>query len=361
MEAQRFPEDFDGIIAGAPALNFSVQNSFYHAWQARSNTDANGEPILISARLPILNKAVLEKCDALDGLEDGLIVDPRACKFDPEAVQCSTAARGDNCLSQDEVVAARKLYGGPRDPHTGQPLTLGGPQAGSERSWSGVFVPGPGDSRVFSQIIAHDALSNLLYPVNPPAPYSIAQLKFDAAAFDEIRALHGLYAATDPDLSAFEAAGGRLILWHGWSDPHISPINTIAYYEALEAQFGARNVPTFARLFLFPGMYHCSGGSGPSEFDLLTAIMKWVEKGFAPESVTAKSETSTRPVFPYPAVARYTGTGSTAKASSFEAAPGARGPTEYDWAGKDFFLPGRQLACIAQTGALKCRHESGQQ
>lgn len=357
MEAQRYPQDFDGVIAGAPAMNFSVQNSFYHAWQARSNTDAGGQPILRAGRLPVLHDAVVAACDELDGLADGLITDPRSCHFDATSIQCIDAAATDDCLTAAEAEAANKLYRGPVDAATGLPLTLGGPQPGSELSWAGVFVPRPGEDRIFSSVIATDALGFVIYEDNPPAPYSIGTLNFDAAAFDAIRPLNRLYASTNPDLTGFEAAGGKLILYHGWSDPHISPINTIAYYEAVQSLLGAERTAALLRLYLLPGMYHCRGGDGPSSFDLLTPLMHWVEDGVAPDSIVATSPDSgmSRPVYNYPDVAAWSGTGPTDAAGSFGPRAGNRGPEKYEWLGSDFFMPRPVPDCAAVDGKVVCR------
>ena len=287
MEAQRYPDDFDGIVAGAPAMNLPQLDGFYHAWQARSNTDENGSPILLAERLPILSEAVLAACDDLDGLQDGLISDPRACDFDPATIQCADNSDDSNCLTVAEVDTVRKLYEGPKDPESGLSLTLGGPQFGSELSWPGVFVPQPGSDNLFSRVISTDAFSYLLYEENPPQPFSIDSVEFTAAGFDLVRPLYGLYAATDPDLSAFEAAGGKLILWHGWADQHISPIGTIAYFETVESLIGVDRTSSFARLFMLPGVYHCRGGPGPDSIDMLSAVMEWVENDRAPEMVVA--------------------------------------------------------------------------
>ena len=162
MEAQRYPTDLDGIAAGAPAFNFQIQNTFYHAWNARSNTGADGKPIIVAADLPFLHRAALKACHA----EDGVIADPRRCAFDPVAAQCATGQDAD-CLTADEVEAARKIYEGPRTAD-GVWLTVGGPQPGSELSWAAVFVPKPGSDDIFSRVIAGGAISHIAFDPNPP-------------------------------------------------------------------------------------------------------------------------------------------------------------------------------------------------
>lgn len=210
IEAQRFPDDFDGILAGAAAMNFQVQNGIYHAWQARSNTGADGRAILVASRLPVLHQAVLQQCDALDGQEDGLLSDPRACRVDLDAMRCNADNQDAGaCLTAAEIGAARRLYDGPRDPASGTRLTAGGPMPGSELAWAGVFVPRNADAPIFSKMIAMDALKNLIFEQNPPQGFSLTGLKFDKATFDQLRGRHALFDATNPDLSAFAARGSN--------------------------------------------------------------------------------------------------------------------------------------------------------
>lgn len=384
MEAQRFPGDFDGIVAGAAAMNFEVQNSLYHGWQARSNTGPDGKAILTVAKLPLLHKAVLAACDKLDGQEDALISDPRICHFDPGVLLCkdTPAQSGANCLSQAEVAAVRRLYEGPTDPATGEHLTAGGPLPGSEMNWAGVFVPFDTNTKIPSENIALDAIKNLIFTTNPPDGFKLADLVFDKTTFDKLRAHHPLLDATNPDLSAFASKGGKLILWHGWADPHISPLNTIAYHEALERQMGNVAAAQFERLYLLPGVSHCSGGEGPSAVDLLTPMLHWVEDGTAPDAVIAKtakpngfglpssrpagtpaptsqstgSQTKppaimpeampsqaavqrTRPVYPYPAVAVYSGRGNVNDAENYRRGAPLTAETVPAWAGSDFYRP----------------------
>ena len=284
MEAQRYPDDFDGIAAGAPAMNFQVQNSFYHAWMARSNTDAQGHAILTADKLPVLHAAALAQCDALDGLKDGQITDPRQCHFDPSVTRCAAnATDAKDCLSAAQVATVKKFYAGPQDAQ-GHRLVVGSVQPGSELQWRGVFVPETADGKIFSTDIALQSLKNVIFENNPPASMQLKDFAFDRATFDKVRQLHGLYDATNPDLHAFVGHGGKLLLWHGWADPHISPLNTIAYYQAVQQKLGA-NAGQSVRLFLFPGMGHCGGGEGPSQFDILTPLMAWVEQQHAPQQI----------------------------------------------------------------------------
>jgi feruloyl esterase len=288
MEAQRYPQDFNGIIAGAAAMNFQSQNGLYHGWQARSNTGADGKAILVASRLPILHAAVLKACDSLDGQVDGIISNPRACRFEPETVQCKAGATDTSqCLTAAEVGAVKRLYDGPRDPASGERLIIGGPQFGSELGWAGVFVPRSASEPIFSSTIALEALRGVSFPQNPPASFTLQDLTFDKATLSRLHALHPLYDATNPDLGKFAAAGGKLIIYHGWSDPHISPLNSIAYHQAVEKFMGKDKAAKFERLYLLPGMYHCAGGEGPSSVDMLTPMLEWVEHGAAPDAIVA--------------------------------------------------------------------------
>jgi hypothetical protein len=378
VEAQRYPADFNGILAGAAAMNFEVQNSLYHGWQGRADIGADGKPILLASRLPLLHRAVLAACDDLDGLKDGLITDPRICNFDPASLQCPNPDTSDDpaCLSTADVAVVRKLYDGPRDAATGTRLTVGGPQFGSELAWAGLFVPAAASGVPSSQGMALDALRNIIFETNPPDGYAVTDLKFDLATFARLRPHHPLLDATNPDLSAFAAAGGKLILWHGWADQHISPFNTIAYHLAVETVMGKTRAESFERLYLLPGVYHCGGGEGPSQIDFLTPVMAWVERGLVPQGVvahsasrksgpssfgqpprgdkTAKADAKppmmpmmpeapaiirSRPVYPYPAVAVYNGYGDPNAATSFHLGAPLGADAVPPWAGSDFYRP----------------------
>ena len=389
MEAQRFPNDFNGISAGAPAMNFQIQNSFYHAWQASSNTDSHGKAILTAEKLPALHAAVLSACDGLDGLEDGLIADPRQCKFDPIVIQCKKHQKDNlTCLSAIQVEVVRKLYVGAHD-EQGQRFVVGGPQYGSELAWRGLFVPDIANQPIPSKFMALGSLQNLIFEKNPEAGYDLADFHFNVATFEKLRAMHSMNDATDPDLSAFAGMGHKLILWHGWSDQHISPINSIAYYTAMQKLLGADKVADFSKLFLFPGMYHCNGGDGVSDFDMLTPLMRWTESDIAPQSVVAKTSYKmdgpsarpndikaqamngkppvkeanavrngsdrTRIVFAYPYHAKYKGSGSINDPANYRAAlPRNPEPEAYDWLGAQFMRSGLAKQCSVVDGALQC-------
>jgi len=391
MEAQRYPKDFDGIAAGAPAMNFQVQNTFYHAWQARANMDARGRAILTAPKLPALHAAALKACDAADGLVDGQITDPRACRFDPADAECKPGEPDTNaCLTSAEVAAARRLYEGAQDA-AGHHFVIGNPQVGSELAWAGVFVPATRADPIGSAMMAMGTVLHLAFEQNPPAGFTIADFAFDQATFARLVPLHALNDATNPDIGPFAAHGGKIMLYHGWSDPHISPINTIAYYQAMRTTLGADRVDGFAKLFLFPGMYHCGGGDGPAEFDILTPLMAWVERGAVPTVIVAGHNSiaqhmgpppgvnmarrgppavqdppprnddvtgpikidRTRPVYAYPQIAVYDGRGDVNAAASFAAgAPIVTDPTHCDWAGSGFMQPGFQREFHVVAGHL---------
>lgn len=395
MEAMRYPDEFDGIIAGAPAMLFQIQNSLHHGWLASSNKDADGKGVLLSSRLSLLHDAVVKACDALDGLEDGLLSDPRLCSFDPASIQCAsdTAADTSTCLTSAEVQTATKFYQGPTDPASGGRLTVGEQQYGSELAWSGVCVASSATASVMSESIALAALRYLVFADGPHTNFTIADLKFEDATLEKLRPRHALFDAVSPDLAPFRAAGGKLILWHGWADPHISPRTTIRLHEGLVTQMGEAAVNDFERLYLLPGVYHCGSGEGMSAIDLVTPMLQWVEAGVAPNAIVTKDAAASaggdfgqwkgsgsqaggsggppsggsppsaaralrsqasasssssgsaatvsrsRPVYPYPALAKYTGSGDSSDAANFVAGEALYTKTTADWLGDDFFDP----------------------
>lgn len=307
-EAQRFPEDFDGIVAGAPA-NHWVHLSASSLWfsQAVLATEASFIP---ASKFPVIHRAALAACDARDGVKDGVIGNPQRCTFDPQEIEC-TGVDGPDCLTAAQVVAARKIYGPITNPRT-KALIFPGLLPGSELGWA--VVAGPQ-----AVPIAADYFKYVVFK-NPDWDFQTFDFDKDLALAD--RTDDGLIAATDPNLREFFGHGGKLLQYHGWSDPLISPVNSVNYYSSVMDAMGAAAVKDSYRLFMMPGMNHCSGGDGPDHFDSIEVIEQWVEQGKAPEQIIAShlrdgKVDRTRPLCPYPQVAAYTGTGSTDDSKNF--------------------------------------------
>lgn len=367
MEAQRFPDDFDGVIAGAPAMLFQVQNTLYHGWMAASNTRSDGSNILLSKRLPLIHAAVLAACDGQDGVKDGMISQPALCHFDPKTLICAEGADPATCLTAKEAEVVAKFYDGPRDPSTGAALTAGQPLYGSELNWQGVYVPDTSGGPTLSSAVVPPVIRYLAFP-EPKPQMQLTDLAFSEATLDALRARHPLYDATMANLGSFESHGGKLIVWHGLADPHISPANTVAYQKAMVAALGQDKVDGFERLYLFPGMAHCGGGDGPSAIDLVTPMLAWVEDGIAPEAIIAQTTEErssfgqpdgdaqqgnvgpqaadlgvpplpamTRPVYPWPHVATYSGQGKVTDAANWTEGAAAEVVATRDWPGADLF------------------------
>ena len=358
MEVQRYPADFDGVAAGAPAFNFVVQNSFYHAWNARS-VAPNGHAVLLASDLPVLHAGALAACDMLDGLNDGIIANPTACHFDPATVECRPTVLRP-CVSHAAAVAAAAIYSGARS-STGDRLVIGGPQPGSELAWDGVFVPTSADAPLLSAMIASDMLRSLGYWRPLASTWTLAQFQFTTATLEGLLPMHGLYDATDPDLSAFARRQGKLLLWHGWSDPHISPLNTVAYVQAVTDRLGATTARDVLRLFLIPGLYHCGGGEGATSVDVLTPLMQWVEQGHAPDALVATRGDATaagrgRAIFAFPATsALQPGMDAELPTSWRAGRPLELPPKLYaQWAGARLFESGFQQECEFNGPTFTC-------
>ncbi|MEF8939280.1 MAG: tannase/feruloyl esterase family alpha/beta hydrolase [Salinivenus sp.] len=327
MEALRYPDDFDGVISGCPHPK-TGGTVMLGAWLARANTGPDGKNLITPVEVQLVQEAVYEACDSLDGLEDGLISDPRACQFDPATLACD-GAETDSCLTANQVEAVKAFYAGPRDSE-GRQLYAGLP-LGSEPYWDGMFgVTGetPDASDDFSRLHSVQFLRYMAFREDPGEGYSIADFDFDQDP-QRLEHMAQIYDADDPDLDAFRKRGGKLLMWHAWGDPATPPMETIEYYEAVEERVGSRErTQDFFRLFVVPGMDHCGIGEGPGitqhGFDPLTAMERWVEQGRAPENLmTTKRDSTgavqwTRPVCPYPQRAFYDGEGDPNEASSFE-------------------------------------------
>jgi hypothetical protein len=325
IEAQRFPEDFDGIIANAPWVD---QTGFTIG--AMWNQKALSEVSISSAKMALVADKVMAKCDAIDGLKDGLIDDPRKCAFNPvrDVPACSAGADSPDCLTAAQAEAIAKIYGGPVS--NGKPF-FSGFMPGSEAIMPSFFGGGSGSGWMNLIIssqpggVAADfglAEETMKYLVNkPPKP------DYDYKTFNYDQDLHmldewgKLADAKNPDLSEFKKRGGKVLMTYGWADPILQPMMGVNYYEQALAKNGP-DTPNFFRLFMIPGMSHCSGGIGPDRHDPVTAIINWVEKGKAPETIIANRAVDnkvvrTRPLCPYPQVARYKGTGSIDDAANF--------------------------------------------
>jgi feruloyl esterase len=308
-EAQRFPLDYDGIVAGAPGNNWT-HLMVSGVWMAQA-THRDPAGFIPPAKYPIMRDAVLEACDALDGVKDGVLDDPRRCRFDPGSLACKDGD-GPGCLTAPQVEAARQIYAGPKNPRTGEPI-YPGLEPGSEARWEPV-AGGPGIFGVFE--------SHFKYLVFKDPGWKYLALNFDADVALADRLDKNTINATDPDVKTFVARGGKLLMYHGWNDQFLAPRNTIAYYDSVVAAVGAARARNGVRLFMVPGLAHCGGGDGPASFDPLAALEAWVEKGTAPDQITARrirdgKVDRTRPLCPYPQVAEYTGSGSTDEPGNF--------------------------------------------
>jgi feruloyl esterase len=328
MEAQRFPEDYDGIIAGAPSLDPTKIGAGY-AWNLQALEVTPGSYIPAS-KLPAIESAVLDACDARDGVSDGVLDDPRKCSFDPRVLLCKSAD-SDGCLTEPQVSALQKVYAGPID-SSGRRVEEGflpGGEAGQTgwRAWITGAAPGTSLQFAFSMALA-DAYS-----------VDIKTYNFDKDPQKWEELLGMTLNAVNPDLRAFNARGGKLILFHGWSDAAIPPTGTIRYYESVGSTVGAEVAQRFVRLYMIPGMQHCGGGAGPNAFDpvptselspnrsMFRALERWTEQTITPESIIGTRYTTpgnpasgllrTRPLCPYPQAARYRGSGSTDNAANF--------------------------------------------
>jgi feruloyl esterase len=309
MEAQRFPEDFDGIVAGSPGLDWTGRAlQSVRIAQAAHNKEAAYIP---PAKYALIHNAVLEACDARDGLKDGVLEDPTRCAFDPGELLCKgtdTAA----CLTAPQVETARAIYAPAVNPRTHEAVSPGF-ERGSEMGWA--TMAGPRPFAIGENMFKYVVFEN-------PA-WDFRTFDFDQDVARTLKAENGLLNATSPDLKAFLGRGGKLIQYHGWSDPQIQPSGSVAYYRSvLEAMGGAAKVQESYRLFMVPGMAHCGGGDGTSSFDMLGALEQWVEKGKAPDQIPAArirngKPDRTRPLCPYPQRAVYKGTGNPDSAENF--------------------------------------------
>lgn len=357
MEAQRFPGDFDGWSVGAPIYDYTYKQIYNASWAATAmfgNDRAGHVPI---EKLEALGKAVYARCDAIDGLEDGLIQDPRQCDFDPrrDLAQCPTDNDATQCFTPAQIEAIEKIYAGPgKDVYPGavfggewMPHEPGEFYGGWDLYFTGITGGGsdaPGETNayggnVFDPVQLRNGSSffkYLAFERDRPDFDILTDLDFDDVPDTSFMAR--LMNAMDTDLTRVHAGGKKILMWHGWADVGLNPLRTIEYYEGVRNTMGAERTAEFLRLFLVPGMYHCDGGPGPDVFDDLTALENWVEDGTAPSRITAyRVDTPdgsgavwgnevapdaeverSRPLCGYPSTARYDGSGSIDEAENFE-------------------------------------------
>ena len=341
MEAQRFPDDYDGILAGAPAFNRThLHMGAIAGWQ---NTHASPGRLMQPGQMTLINKAVLAQCVGQDGgvSTDKFLTDPRDCHFDPKALLCTGGKVPPACLTAEQVTTMRNYYAGTIDPVNGDVIAPGS-QRGNETDDVGAL------GLALQQLLPEPAFDGLFYWVFGPS-FGFATSPVNFTNFDFHRdvdkvddRLAAVLNANSTDLGEFREHGGKLLMYHGWADPLIPSQSSINYFNALvgddghergfqQASFGGdrhqglRRTQSYARLFMVPGMYHCSGGPGPNTFDALTPLITWVEGGVAPETIVAAKFVNntpptvemTRPLCVFPKVAKYNGSGSTSVAANF--------------------------------------------
>ena len=339
MEAQRFPDDYDGIMAGAPAFNRThLHMAGLASWQ---NTHASPGRFIQPGQMTLINQAVIKQCVGQDGgaSTDQFLTDPRDCHFDPKALLCTGGKLPPACLTADQVTTIQNYYAGTIDPVTRQVIN-----PGSERGNETDNVLALG--LVFAEQLPEPAFDGLFYWVfGPSFGYPASAVNFanfdfhhDVDKVDD--QLAAVLNADSTDLGEFREHGGKLLMYHGWADPLIPSQSSINYFNALvgddghgfqQASFFAdgspalRRTQSYARLFMVPGMYHCAGGPGPNTFDALTPLVNWVEAGVPPETILATKFVNdtppavqmTRPLCLFPKVAKYRGSGSTSIAANF--------------------------------------------
>jgi len=307
IEAQRYPDDFDGIVAGDPSWD---QMRLYAA-RVWLNTYVNRSPaaVIPPSKYPMIHKAVLDKCDALDGVKDGVIEDPPKCAFDFSTLTCR-GEDGADCLTKDQVETASAMMRPIRDPKSNALLHPGRYYPGSELGWRGVAgTSPPGES--------HEGMRKIVF--TPAWDYHTIKVPDDVER--AVKADNGLLYGGDPDLSRFFKRGGKLLMYHGWADPLVSPDTSLIMFKRINDTVGSPAANSVA-LFMVPGMNHCQGGPGTDTFDKVGAVDRWIETGTKPQSIDASHMTAgvvdrTRPLCAYPATAHYTGTGSTDDAKNF--------------------------------------------
>ena len=331
MEAERFPDDFDGLIAAAPVYDYTGRSVIAGAWFAQAVSDGHGGSVLNGAAADAVHRSVLAKCGAQAGVDEGLVTDPLACGWKPETIACAQGASGPDCLTSAQVRAITRLMS-PAVNSRGEVLFAFPYLPGTETEWQRWNYTDASRMAETARVIGSPPEAGNLQVAQQYMRYLNDAQSHDAANpldfdFDRdpvslVRA-RALYDATSPDLRGLKAAGGKLLMWHGLADSGISAMSSVGYYRSVaQTMGGVPEVDDFFRLFLVPGVHHCGGGPGPSELDTLSALENWVEGKHAPDVIVAQRSSNgtierTRPVYPYPAQARYSGHGDPMRAESF--------------------------------------------
>jgi feruloyl esterase len=309
-EAQRYPADFDAIVAGAPAVNWMALHGVRMAIHQKAHaTEASA---IAPDKYPAIHEAVLNACDALDGVKDGVIEDPTRCHFDPKVLQCQ-GADGPACLTPAQVETARALYAPLKNAKSGAAVFPALLLPGSEPSWATLVGPEPIGTALdaFKYVVFKDP--------NWDARRFNAETDIDAAIKMDAGVLH----SGDTNLMPFFKRGGKLLMYHGWADPQVPALNSVDYFDGVVKTAGRAAVGKSIELYMVPGMAHCAGGPGTDTFDKMAALEQWVEHGAAPSQIVASHLTNgavarTRPLCQYGRIAHYKGAGSTDDAASFE-------------------------------------------
>jgi feruloyl esterase len=333
MEAQRYPEDYDGILAGAPANSWTKLLATA-VWHTRALT-LDGASFIPPEKIPAIAKAVDAACDGLDGAKDGILADPRQCRFDPATIACTTGDAA-SCLTAPQVAALRAVYAGPHDA-SGRSVFPGYPPGAEtgEGGWA-LWITG---RQPKNSLMAFFGLNYFAYMVHEKPDWDYRTFEFDAELAAAVAKTAQALDATDPHLAAFRTRGGKLVMYHGWQDPAIPALSTVQYFDEVVRTMGKDATGSFARLYMAPGVQHCGGGPGPDAFggsgdwsaddpakSLRAALVEWVEKGKAPGPVIAtrfdgaepnRRAAMTRPLCAYPQLPKYKGVGDTNDAANF--------------------------------------------
>lgn len=352
QEAQRYPEDFHGIACDAPTLDYVATATFWHAWNAQTNRGKDGKPILTADKIPGLHNAVLRAANRAGAVIEGMVVDPRAFKFDANELLGSDFDNGFT-ITEAQADVINRLYQGPITP-SGERLFPGGMTYGSELAWIGGMVPAhdePLSEANCLDISWCQGFPDHMSSFDSPTGIDWSNLRFDAEHFARMHELSGIYDPTNPDLRAFREAGGKILIWQGWADTLTSPNAVLNYYAAVGRFMGSATAASFLKLYLVPGVYHCGRGPTNSWSDYLTPLMQWVEGGVEPEEISVKYGGDVSDfkfekklsAFPYPSMARQVRVNEPNNAATVKGGAQLATTEHISWLGDQHTLPTHTL------------------